>query len=195
VLGSTHRLSGCCPPHEKKPTVPINPLKPMPGQDELPHYTKFKRIADGIEPLGPIWVMPADPTAALYEHNAAAKSIDTLFIAVYCYVLHMLDVMYRTPWDKMQHGKENDRYGLERTFMAAMQGVLVRVADIMVSTDFSPTELHSNVGPTFEFYDFTTEKTSRLQQIIGLCEDAMVHFPQLGGDNSVYWLLKKMPDV
>jgi hypothetical protein len=179
-----------------KPSVPIDPLKPIPGLDELPHYTKFKRIADEIEPLGPVWALPTDPRAKQYAGDAAVKSLNTLFNAVYCYVLHMLDVMYQTPWKDVQPGKRSKRYHLERTFMSTMQGVLVLVAETMAATQIGKGELAGryNPGPTFEFYQLPESKKMK-KHLIGLCDDAMTYFPALGGDNSVRWLLGKLPEL
>jgi hypothetical protein len=178
-----------------KPTVPIDPLKPIPGLDELPHYTKFKRIADEVEKLGSIWVVPRDPKAADYQHDEAVSSINELFNAVYCYVLHMLDVIYETPWDDVEPGKHSARYGMERTLMSAMQGVLVSVAEIMVATQVQPkagdTE-RVQAGPTFQYVELPEH--DKVLHLKGLCEQAMRYFPQLGGDNSVHWLLGKLPE-
>lgn len=179
-----------------KPTVPIDPLKPIPGLDELPHYTKFKRIADGVEKLGSVWVVPRDPKAADYRHDEAVSSINNLFNAVYCYMLHMLDQIYLTPWDDVEPGNRSARYGLERSLMSVMQGVLVSVADIMVATQVQPRSGDSDrvqAGPTFQYVELPEQgKAPHLKE---LCEQAMRYFPQLGGDNSVHWLLGKLPEL
>lgn len=180
----------------KKPSVPINPLKPVPGLDEMPHYTKFKRIADGVEPLGYVYNLLVDPKSKDYEDRKehAAQSINTLFNAAYCYTLHMLDVIYDTSWEDIEAGQEDLRYHLERTFISLMQGVLVTVAETMVATELAtPTGIPENAGPTFEFYQLPAE--GKKAHLIELCEQSMHYFPQLGGDNSVLWLLNKMPDV
>ncbi|UQA97400.1 ferritin-like domain-containing protein [Streptomyces halobius] len=180
----------------KSPSVPIDPLNPKPGLDELPHYTKFKRIADGVEPLGNVYNLPTDPKSTDYDkkREPAAHAINTLFNAAYCYTLHMLDVIYETSWKDLAPGKENHRYHLERTFISLMQGVLVTVAETMVASELNIGPLiPQNPGPTFEFYQLPA--TGKKAHLIDLCEQAMHHFPQLGGDNSVLWLLNKMPDV
>ncbi|MEU9113763.1 ferritin-like protein [Streptomyces sp. NPDC048483] len=180
----------------KSPSVPINPLKPVPGLDELPHYTKFKRIADGVEPLGFVHNLPTDPKSADYgkKEEPAAHSINTLFNAAYCYTMHMLDVIYDTSWKDLAPGKENQRYHLERTFISLMQGVLVTVAETMVASRLhGPVSMIQNPGPTFEFYQLPEQ--GKKAHLIKLCEQTMHYFPELGGDNSVLWLLNKMPDV
>ncbi|TJZ54118.1 hypothetical protein FCH28_13035 [Streptomyces piniterrae] len=180
----------------KNPSVPINPLKPTPGLDELPHYTKFKRIADGVEPLGFVYNLPTDPKTAYYDEETEpeAHSINNLFNAAYCYTMHMLDVIYDTSWEGMEANKESLRYHLERTFISLMQGVLVTVAETMVASPLNvTTTIQQNAAPTFEFYQLP--ETEKKAHLIKLCEEAMHYFPQLGGDNSALWLLNKMPDV
>ncbi|MFF7993554.1 ferritin-like protein [Kitasatospora xanthocidica] len=177
-----------------KLTVPINPLKPIPGLDEMPHYIKFKRIADGVEPIGPVWPLPMDPKAGQYGEDEAVTSINTLFNAVYCYVLHMLDVIYGTSRSDVKPGATSPRYHYERTFMSAMQGILVTVAETMVAVQVnSSVPIIRHAGPTFEFHRLPA--TGKKKYLLQLCDAAMAHFPQLGGDNSVRWLIGKLPDA
>ncbi|PNG23642.1 ferritin-like domain-containing protein [Streptomyces cahuitamycinicus] len=196
-------------------TVPIDPLKPVPGLDEMPHYIKFKRIADGVEPIGPVWPLPTNPTAEIYRDDERVRSINTLFNAVYSYVLYMIDMVYTTSREDLTPGQDNPRYHYERTFISAMQGILVTVAQTMVATrvdidQSSGTRLGptvhadaaatmgpgpaviTNAGPTFEFHELP--ETGKKKHLMDLCDAAMVHFPQLGGDNSVRWLIGKLPD-
>ncbi len=176
-------------------SVPIDPLNPTPGLNELPHYTKFKQIADGIDPLGPVWSLPTDPRATDYQADEAIASINTLFNASYCYVLHMLDLLYATSWADMKPGTTDKRYHYERTFISAMQGILVSVAEAMVSTPVTKGLYggKGNAGPSFEYYQLP--RIGKRDHLIQLCDVAMQYFPALGGDNSVRWLLAKMPDV
>jgi hypothetical protein len=176
-------------------TVPIDPLKPVPGLNEMPHYTKFKQIADGIDPLGPVWSLPTDPHAGDYQADEAVTHINTLFNASYCYVLHLLDVLYATSWKDMGPGAKNKRYHYERTFISAMQGILVSVAEAMVATQVAKGSYagKANAGPTFEYYQLP--RIGKRDHLIQLCDAAMPYFPALGGDNGVRWLLGKMPDV
>lgn len=179
-----------------KPSVPIDPLNPKPGLDELPHYTKFKRIADGIEPIGPVWRVPTDPQSFQYEDDAAATAINNLFNAAYCYVLHLIDVLYRTPGTDVKPGETSTRYGLERTFVSAMQGLLANIAETMVARKIQQGPMADSefqMAPTFEYVELPA--TGKKQHLIRLCDEAVTHFPKLGGDNGVRWLLDKMPDV
>jgi hypothetical protein len=179
---------------DNKLSVPINPLDPVPGLDEMPHYIKFKRIADGVEPIGPVWPLPTDPKAKLYADDPAITSLNTLFNAVYCYVLHMIDMIYQTSRSDVQAGNQSPRYHYERTFMAAMQGILVSVAEMMAATQVNLAQkVVVHAGPTFEFHKLPGSGKNK-RHLMKLCDAAMVHFPQLGGDNSVRWLISKLPD-
>ncbi|MEV5571884.1 ferritin-like protein [Spirillospora sp. NPDC052269] len=179
----------------KRPSVPIDPLNPKPGLDELPHYTKFQRIAEGIEPIGPVWLVGTDPKGYQYEGDPAATSINDLFNAAYCYVLHMIDVLYKTSGKDVKPGVSSARYGLERTFIAAMQGLLANIAEMMVAQTIAKgrSKDAQQIAPTFEYVDLPAK--GKKEHLIDLCNKAMPHFPQLGGDNSTLWLLNKMPDI
>jgi hypothetical protein len=178
-----------------KPTVPIDPLKPVPGLNEMPHYTKFKQIADGIDPIGPTWSLPIDPRVEDYLADKAVAAIGDLFNAAYCYVLHMLDVIYTTSWDDVTPGSKSPRYHYERTFIAAMQGILVSVAEAMVATPVSqgPYGGQCNAGPTFEYHQLP--RIGKKEHLLRVCDEAMRYFPALGGDNGARWLIGKMPSI
>ena len=176
------------------PTVPIDPLDPTPGLDEMPHYTKFAQIAQGIDPLGPVWPLPTDPQAEDYLADQAVTAISDLFNAAYCYVLHMLDMIYATSWADLAPGSTNPRYHYERTFISAMQGILVSLAETMVATQIAsgPYGGEANAGPTFEYRQLP--RIGKKEHLLDLCDEAMRYFPTLGGDNGVRWLIGKMPD-
>lgn len=183
---------GSAPGHS---TVPIDPLNPKPGLDELPHYTKFKRIAEGIAPIGPVWTVPNNPTSGKYEDDKAAVAINGLFNATYCYVLHLIDVLYQTPDTDVSPGATSTRWERERLFISAMQGLLATTAESMVAQPFRTGPLAESglqMAPTFEYV--APPNTPWKQHLIRLCDDAIVYFPELGGDNSARWLLDKMPD-
>ncbi|MDL4817495.1 ferritin-like domain-containing protein [Actinomadura opuntiae] len=184
----------------KKPSVSIDPLKPKLGMDELPHYTKFQRIAEGVEAIGPVWKVPTDPKWFQYADDEAAAAVNDLFNAVYCYVLHFIDVLYRTPSAAVDARGRSLRYGYERTFVSAMQGLLANIAEIMVARPVQAGPLardrsgdDTQIGPTFEYVELP--ESGRRKHLVDLCDKAARHFPALGGDNSVRWLLDKMPDL
>ncbi|MWA07271.1 hypothetical protein F8568_044470 [Actinomadura sp. LD22] len=178
-------------------TVPIDPVNPKARLEELPHYTKFQRIADGIEPIGPIWNVPDDPQFFMNEENETADALSKLFNAAYCYVLHLIDVLYETSGADVRPGASSERWKLERMFVSAMQGLLANIAEIMVTSPLGPDPFGGDeklqMAPTFQYVELP--ETGKLQHLIDLCDKAITHAPQLGGDNSVRWLLAKMPDV
>ena len=168
---------------------------------ELSHYAKFVQIWEGIDEIGEVWPVPINPKPADFDFRDAAGNrlpvadLATLFDAAYCYVLCMLDKMYAT---KMKYEEVKDvgsstskRYGLERTFLAAMGGLLYPIADLLVRTKVTDT---MNAAPGFRFYEFP-EKTSKKKHLIELCDKLLGHFPSLGGDDSVRQLIGRLPDV
>ena len=114
--------------------------------------------------------------------------------AAYTYVLDLLDELYRTSGKDVKPGRKSRRYGLERQFVAAMQGVLFGVIKELVRTPLDESDPNSlQAAPTFEFYEFPDDvpMTLHLQE---LCERVVPYYPALGGDNSVLWLIKdQMP--
>jgi hypothetical protein len=176
-------------------TVPIDPVNPKPGLDELSHYAKFKRISDGIEVIGVVKPVPVDPCVADFE-GATARLAD-LFNAAYCYTLCMLDKLYALPRE-LTPEQPSPRYHLERTFIAAMGGLLYPVAELLTNTSIGRSGF--NAAPTFEYYDFAagqeeSGRKTKKEHLMWLCDQAIVNYPDLGGDNSVHWLLTKIPDI
>ncbi|MGH3784133.1 MAG: ferritin-like domain-containing protein [Pseudonocardiaceae bacterium] len=181
-----------------KATVPIDPINPKPGLDELSHYAKFQRIRDGIEVIGVVKPVPVNPKVADFE--GAAVALADLFNAAYAYTLCMLDKLYTLPRE-LAPERPSPRYHLERTFIAAMGGLLYPIADILTRTPIGDMDGQPiNAAPTFEYYDFVAgqkrsgSKTKK-EHVMWLCNQAIADFPELGGDNSVHWLLAKMPDI
>ncbi len=181
--------------------VPLKPAHPTPGLDELTHYAKFQRIADGIDMIGDVWPVPTNPKRT--DYTGSLLALATLFDAAYCYVLCMIDEIYRTPTitrDRDANGHiiaktpvQSHRYLLERTFLAAMGGVLYPIADLLVRTPLDPkVESGPHAGPTFGYYAFVGEKKDEL---VKLCEAAVADFPSLGGDDGVLQLIQRLPPV
>ena len=183
------------------PNSPVDPWHPDKVLTELSHYAKFVQIWEGIDEIGEVWPVPINPKPADFDFRDAAGNrlpvadLATLFDAAYCYVLCMLDKMYAT---KMKYEEVKDvgsstskRYGLERTFLAAMGGLLYPIADLLVRTKVTDT---MNAAPGFRFYEFP-EKTSKKKHLIELCDKLLGHFPSLGGDDSVRQLIGRLPDV
>jgi hypothetical protein len=177
--------------------VPIDPADPTTdlreGLVEFPHYVKFKRIADGWELIGEVYPVPENPRVAEYPEGPV-RELGKLACAAYTYVLAMLDAIYNTTGNDVKPGATSPRYGLERTFVASMQGLLFGVIKELCRTPITDGPYRGmNAAPTFEYYEFPKDKpmTEHLRE---LCERVLPHYPALGGDNSVLWLIsKQMP--
>jgi hypothetical protein len=172
------------------PMVPKEPLSPRTGEEEFSHYAKFQRIAEGIDPIYETWPLHEDPKIAGFD--PPVRELGELFNAAYCYVLRMIDTLYTLSTETVVAGKRSPRYGLERTFLAAMGGVLFPIADLLVrQPTVAGSDLHA--APTFEFYEFGP--TDKKEQLIEKCDDLLGPFPSLGGDDGVRQLLEKLPEV
>jgi hypothetical protein len=133
----------------------------------------------------------------------------------------MLDKIYATPAvypkeenktrDPDEEKNRDRRYGLERSFVAAMQGLLYPIADLLVRTPTGRPEdivtytykdqgkevkckVPGNAGPPFEFYEFD-EDTSKKAQLAALCKAAMENYPTLGGDDGVLRRINLLTEV
>jgi hypothetical protein len=188
-------------------TVPIDPTKgvdpwhPDKVETELSHYAKFVQIWEGIDEIGEVWPVPDNPKPEDFDFKNAdpwgppVGDLAKFFDAAYCYVLCMLDKLYDTEM-KFQTVKEgtsavSERYGLERTFLAAMGGLLYPIAQLLVRT---PVTTEMNAAPGFRFYKFPEQKNKKAH-LATLCDDLLGAFPSLGGDDSVRQLIDRLPDV
>lgn len=187
---------GTDPDHQEVPIYPEEPVsKQQPGLFEAPHYVKFKRIADGWELIGDVYPVPENPRVADYPEGPV-RDLGKLASAAYTYVLAMLDALYNTSGQDVRPGAYSPRYGLERTFIAAMQGLLFGVVKELVRTPITEgVHAGMNAAPTFEHYKFP-EGRPMTEHLKEMCERVLPHYPALGGDNSVLWLIsKQMPDL
>ncbi|MFF2808387.1 ferritin-like protein [Streptomyces sp. NPDC058000] len=184
-----------------KGTVPLDPANPRPGLEEYTHYVRFQRMLKHIEGIGIVdgtregsvniesddavrhYAVP-NPHVADKNITDAAKKLMRLFNASFTYMLRLLDQLYATPMNDVDGDGHSNRYHMERVFIALMQGVLYPVAELMMrrATDDNGRA----VGPSFEFHTFTLGHGEDLRKALEkLCADAMVDFPELGGDDGV----------
>ncbi|MDQ4097627.1 MAG: ferritin-like protein, partial [Actinomycetota bacterium] len=110
--------------------VPLDPAVPQLGLDELSHYAKFHRIAEGIDLIGTTWPVPTDPVTDQFDGSTG--DLARFFDAAYCYVLCLVDAIYQASRKETVANERSRRYGLERTFIAAMGGVLYPIANLLV---------------------------------------------------------------
>lgn len=180
--------------------VPTDPSDPKPGYFEYPHYVKLERIAKGWEPIGETYNVPDNPRVNDYPAGPI-QDLGLLCNAAYVYVLRLLDELYCTSWKDVKPGNEDDeRYGLERTFIAAMQGLLFGVANQLVQEPMDIDDpkhpyFGRHAAPTFEWYNDFPQGQPMTDHLLELCNKVVPDFPALGGDNSVLWLIKKMPTL
>ncbi|MGH2719905.1 MAG: ferritin-like domain-containing protein, partial [Actinomycetota bacterium] len=170
--------------------VPLQPTDPKKGLNELSHYAKFKRIADGIDGIGEIWPLPTDPHLPDFE-GSGAEGLAEFFNAAYAYLLVMIDALYSMSRTTVQPGVRSPRYGIERAFIGAMNGLLFPIADLLVRQPISGTE---HAAPTFEYYAFDPEP-SKKHQLAAMCDQLIGRYPSLGGNNSVRRLIDLLPSV
>jgi hypothetical protein len=142
-----------------------------------------------VDGIGDTWPVPSNPTREQYGGPVA--ELATLFDAAYCYVLCMIDAIYKTSSKTRKPGKHSPRYGLERTFIAAMGGLLFPIGDLLVRQP-NPTR-RQHAAPTFGYYAFG--EGSKKDQLAGLCDAVLGDFPSLGGDDGVRQLIARLPAV
>jgi hypothetical protein len=169
--------------------VPLDPAKPALGMNELSHYAKFHRIAQGIDGIGLTWPVPTNPRAEAFP--SPARELARLFDAAYCYVLCLVDAIYNTSRKETVAGGRSARYRLERTFIGAMGGVLFPIADMLVRT---PVDGGGNAAPAFGWYPFE-DGSPKKDQLKALCGQVTLSFPALGGDDGVARQIKLLPSV
>ncbi|HWF75216.1 MAG TPA: ferritin-like protein [Solirubrobacteraceae bacterium] len=173
------------------PMVPLAPADPQFGFEEYSHYAKFQRVAEGNDPINALWPVPTDPKAA--DFDGPVRGLAELFNAAYCYVLCMIDALYSTSASTVIAGKRSPRYGLERTFVAAMGGLLFPIADELVRAPVKKGS-RTHAAPTFEFHRFADGKPKK-EQLLAMCDELLGPFPALGGTDGARRLLEKLPSV
>jgi hypothetical protein len=170
--------------------VPLTPTSPTLGLNELSHYAKFARIAAGIDEIGDTWPVASNPKRSDFDGRVA--DLAELFDAAYCYLLCMIDALYAKSSDTVKPGAHSPRYGMERTFIAAMGGMLFPIADVLVRQPAKTPGM--NAAPTFGFYEFDGKRPKK-DQLCDLCDAVLGAFPQLGGNDGVRQLIGNLPSV
>ncbi|MEV5377435.1 ferritin-like protein [Streptomyces nondiastaticus] len=191
---------------------------PAIGKQQASHYTKFTDIKKGLNGIGVvhddnglqkftiddeevIWPVLDDPDTGLLKDTSPVRDLMVLSNAVYCYVLALLDAIYDEPMSAEPPSDEDAfttdrRYGLERAFIAVMQGVLYPVADLLVRTPLTADDLKTppkelvHAGPPFQFHQFTKEPKAEL---VERCTALLARFPELGGDDGVQRQIGLLP--
>jgi hypothetical protein len=166
------------------PDVPLEPESPSAGEDELSHYAKFRAIARGVDVIGDVWPVPDNPSADDFPEPVAGLA--HLFDAAYCYLLAMLDELYATS----AISAPSRRWGLERSYLSAMQGVLFPIADLLVRQEVPA----GHAAPPFRYFAYGAGSTKH-DQLLAACDALLPSFPSLGGDDSVRRVISLLPSV
>ncbi|MBH1938568.1 ferritin-like protein [Streptomyces sp. AV19] len=190
------------------------------GKFQASHFTKFEEIQKGLNGIGVvcddngkqkftiddsevIWPLLDDPALDKLVKDRPVYKLTEFSNAVYCYVLALLDAIYArpmTPYTDDAPFHESERYGLERGFVAVMQGIVYPVADLLVRTPLTqedmrdvcpPDPLHA--GPPFEHYQFVTKNPKG--ELVALCNNLLADYPELGGDDGVQRQISLLPDI
>jgi hypothetical protein len=195
------------------------------GMEDFTHYEKFLRIERGEEGIGTgngspdqdisidhpdaTWPVVPNPSIDDFKDRAGIRALMELFNAAYCYTLCLLDEtyqhstqdvreeeVYRSPDGQAVRTEQfSRRYGLERNGIAAMQGILYPIAQTLVSTPIDPRDPDGmHAAPSFEYYDFG-DGTPKKQRLEHLCDEAIRHFPSLGGPDGVRRQISLLAEV
>jgi hypothetical protein len=105
-----------------------------PAHQELTHYAKLRRIAEGKVPIGEVLPVRTDPRVA--DYPADVRRIAVLANASYRALFHVLDDLYRPIVDKGFHVRA--LYGLMKDVLAPLSRHLTTI-DLGDGTVASPT--------------------------------------------------------
>jgi hypothetical protein len=122
-----------------------------PDHQELTHYAKLVRIADGEVPLGAVRPVRTDPRAADYPEPT--RRIADLANATYRSLFHVLDALYR-PGD--------EKGLLVRPLYHLMSGVLGPLSRHLTSIDLGDGTV---AAPTFEHVDLGPDPAGTLASL------------------------------
>ncbi len=124
-----------------------------PDHQELTHYYKFERIADGTAPIGPVWPVLDNPRTADFPERL--RGVSNLFNACYGLVYVTMSDLYT--------GTQDQGAAIDRLY-ALMSGCLAPTAQYLAR---QPVTDDRTAGATFEVYRFGGDPW---RETIGLAE-------------------------
>jgi hypothetical protein len=122
-----------------------------PSHQEMTHYYKFKKIADGTFRLGEVRPVPTNPTTA--DFRPELRPVSDLCNAAYSYMYVLMDELYAT-------SDRETKDALVRDLYTVMSGLLSPLARHLTARPASEAGA-GHAAPTFEFYSFDGAATPR----------------------------------
>jgi rubrerythrin len=135
-----------------------------PSHQELTHYQKFKRLADGAVPIGPVYPVLTNPKTGMLP--APLRTVSDLFNALYRFSYVTMDELFQDRADKGN---------LVGRLYQIMSHGMAPVAQYLARQDVGNGR---HAGPTFERYDFGADPVGELKD---LAERAAHEHPGLTG--------------
>lgn len=166
-----------------------------PGEDEyhgeFSHYAKFQRIRQGLDQVGVVWNMVDDPDPEQY--GPELRTLAELFDAAYCYALLILDDLYAIDTGPLVAGQPSRKWGLIQALLTAMGGVLSPIGLALARRPLGSAADSPHAGPAFRYFAFAGDDPKAV--LIELAKAAASLFPELGGADSVQWMIGRLPPV
>jgi hypothetical protein len=131
-----------------------------PAHQELTHYSKLLRIADGLSPLGA--VIPTRSNPHTTDFPDPVQALSNLFNASYRYLFILLDTIFSSRDDGTAVGQ----------MYRVMSEVLAPLGRMLVRQPLGDGEF---AAPTFEIYEFETD--APVTELQTLAAAALQSFP------------------
>jgi hypothetical protein len=133
-----------------------------PDHQELTHYYKYLKIADGASPIGPVWPVPDNPRTEDFPNRL--RKVSELFNALYGLVYVTMNDLYS--------GTQDQGEAIGRLYKLMRFGVSP-TARYLVSQPIGPD---STAGPTFETHRFGADPWGETAE---LAETVVAEHPEL----------------
>ncbi len=134
-----------------------------PSHQELTHFYKLARIAEGTSPVGEVLPVGTNPKTADYPENL--RPVSDLFNATFRGMFLVLNRIF--------DGESNQAQGVGVLYIL-MADILSQLASFLVA---QPIGDHSVAAPTFEIFEFKTDQP--LNETIAIAEEAASLHPKL----------------
>jgi hypothetical protein len=139
-----------------------------PDHQELTHYYKYLKIADGASPIGPVWPVPDNPRTE--DFPASLQKVSDLFNALYGLVYVTMNDLYS--------GSEDQGEAIGRLYQLMRLGVSPTARYLTGQ----PIDDDLNAAPTFEVYRFDDDpwaETAELAKTVAVDHPALEEVAQM----------------